>query len=313
MPAYARRAFAILFASTGALVIETAFIWPSLPGSVAMFWTIAGHPRGHVPKLAAVIVLLAVPLAAAVITAACPRLNLVLLMRSGFMSVGVLTAVATALRAVFTLAANAAYGSAADVPAAVGIAAAVVMVVIALLAALYVARAPAEGTAGPPAWRTGEEPLWRGIAMARRPTITALVFFMIGFGALYIGSDVTGVIFFIGGIVGGAFIVSLTAIVVEIDQREFRVHYFGGTRWPATRIPIPSIREVELANVDPPKSGGWGYRGSLRWQKAAALNVRRGPGLRLKLDGVTGERRFLVTVDQPEGAAVVLRQLVMTS
>ncbi|HLX47089.1 MAG TPA: hypothetical protein VKS82_02040 [Streptosporangiaceae bacterium] len=310
MSAYARRAFVILLALAVALVVAAVLTWHSLPGSVAMFWTVAGHPRGHVPRLAAVIVLLAVPLAAALVTAVCPRLNVAALMRSAFTAVGLFAALVTGLRAVFTLSVNSAYGSAAPLPAAIAVLAAVVMVAIALLAALYVALAPA-GPAGLPAWRGGgDEPLWRGTAMARRPTITAIVFFVIGFGALYIGSDVTGVILAIGGITGGAFILSLTAIVVEIDQREFAVHYFGGTRWPATRLPIPSIRAVELANVDPPKSGGWGYRGSLRWQKAAALNVRRGPGLRLKLDG---GRRFLITVDDPEGAAEVLRQFVMTS
>ncbi|HEY2577822.1 MAG TPA: hypothetical protein VGI74_16065 [Streptosporangiaceae bacterium] len=309
MPAYARRAFMILLALVVALAVTAATTWHSLPGSVAMFWTLAGHPRGHVPRLAAVIVLLAVPLAAGVITAACPRLNVVLLMRSGFTAVGLLAAVVTGLRAVFTLSVNAAYGAASPIPVVMAVLAAVVMVAIALLAALYVARAPADPAAGPPAWRAGDEPLWRGTAMSRRPTVNAIVFFVIGFGAIYIGSDVTGLILAIGGIVGGAFILSLTAIVAEVDRREFRVRYFGGTRWPATRIPVPAIHEVELVTVDPPKSGGWGYRGSLRWQKAAALNVRRGPGLRLKLDG---GRRFLITVDDPEGAAAVLQQFVMT-
>src|SRR5579863_818821 len=272
MSAYARRAFVILLALAVALVVAAVLTRHSLPGSVAMFWTVAGHPRGHVPRLAAVIVLLAVPLAAALVTAVCPQLNVAALMRSAFTAVGLFAALVTGLRAVFTLSVNSAYGSAAPLPAAIAVLTAVVIVAIALLAALYVALAPA-GPAGLPAWRGGgDEPLWRGTAMARRPPITA--------------------------------------IVVEIDQREFAVHYFGGTRWPATRLPIPSIRAVELANVDPPKSGGWGYRGSLRWQKAAALNVRRGPGLRLKLDG---GRRFLITVDDPEGAAEVLRQFVMTS
>ncbi|HEV2373500.1 MAG TPA: hypothetical protein VGS19_15165 [Streptosporangiaceae bacterium] len=312
MPAYARRAFVILFALVLALVIAAVMTWRSLPGSVAMFWTLGGHPRGHVPKLVAVIILLAVPLAFAAITATCPRLNLVLLMRAGFTSVGVLAAVVTGLRAVFTLSVNAAYGDAANVPVVVAVLAAVATVAVALLAALHVALAPVDGTAEPPAWRAGpgDEPLWRGIAMSRRPTINSIVFFVIGFGALYIGSDVTGLILALGAIVGGAFILSLTAIVVEIDHREFRVRYFGGARWPATHIPISAIREIELVNVDPRKSGGWGYRGSLRFGKAAALNVRQGPGLRLKLDG---GRRFLITVDDPEGAAQILRQLVMTS
>jgi hypothetical protein len=310
MPVYARRASVILLASAVILVIAVVATWSSLPGSVAMVWTVAGHPRGHVSRPVAVAVLLAVPLAFAVLTASFARLNLVTLMRLGFTAVGLLVTVATALRAVFTLAVNAEYGGAA-IPVAVAVLAAIVMVLIALRASLYIVRAPADEADGPPQWRgtDGDRPLWRSAVAARRPIISCIVFFVIGIGAAYIATDVGGVILGVGGIVGGVFILSLTAIVVEIDQREFRIRYFGGTRWPATHIPISTIREVEVVNVDPPRSGGWGYRGSLRMQGAAAVNIRRGPGIRLKLDG---GKRFLVTVDDAEGAAQALQPFVTT-
>ncbi len=43
--------------------------------------------------------------------------------------------------------------------------------------------------------------------------------------------------------------------------------------------------------------GGWGYRGSLRVLRRAALATRRGEALDVQL---AGKRRFIVTVDHPE-------------
>jgi hypothetical protein len=49
--------------------------------------------------------------------------------------------------------------------------------------------------------------------------------------------------------------------------------------------------------------GGWGYRGSLRLFKYAALSTRSGDALMLSL---VGGRRFVVTVDEPEAFAAAL-------
>jgi hypothetical protein len=49
--------------------------------------------------------------------------------------------------------------------------------------------------------------------------------------------------------------------------------------------------------------GGWGYRGSLRFFKYAALSTRRGDALMVNLSGA---RRFVVTVDEPESFAEAL-------
>jgi hypothetical protein len=45
------------------------------------------------------------------------------------------------------------------------------------------------------------------------------------------------------------------------------------------------------------QTGGWGYRGSLRLLRRASLVTRRGAALELNL---AGQRRFIVTVDDPE-------------
>lgn len=57
--------------------------------------------------------------------------------------------------------------------------------------------------------------------------------------------------------------------------------------------------EVEAAyarNLSFAQMGGWGYRGSLRLLRQAALVTRRGDALEVQL---THKRRFIVTVDEP--------------
>jgi hypothetical protein len=61
-----------------------------------------------------------------------------------------------------------------------------------------------------------------------------------------------------------------------------------------TKSEIASVKEIV---INPWTSGGWGYRGSLRLMKQAALITRKGPGLEL---GLSGNRRFRVSVDAPQ-------------
>jgi hypothetical protein len=308
MQPYARRTLVILLTCAAAALIVPAITAPGLTGSITVLWSLGGRPGGSIVRWAAVLVLAAIPLIFAAVTAIFARLNVVPVMRLGFASVGVLATVLATLHSAYILSVNAGYGSGADIPVAVTVLAAAAEVAIGVLAMLYIAMAPVDEADELPTQRPGlRAPLWRGSAAARRPIYNSMGFFVIGFASLVIGTDAGGLTLCIGMIVGGLFILSLTAIVVEIDDREFRVHYFGGTRWPATHLAVSSIREVEVVDVDPPKSGGWGYRGNLRRQGNAAVNIRRGPGLRLKLDG---GRRFLVTVSDPESGARVLRQFV---
>lgn len=58
--------------------------------------------------------------------------------------------------------------------------------------------------------------------------------------------------------------------------------------------------EVEAAyarHLSFAEMGGWGYRGSLRLLRQAALVTRRGDALEVQL---TQKRRFIVTVDEPD-------------
>lgn len=73
--------------------------------------------------------------------------------------------------------------------------------------------------------------------------------------------------------------------------------------WRFARIKTKDIVQASVIDVEPMKWGGWGYRGSLKLAGTAAVVMRRGPGLHLQL---TGDRVFVVTMDNPSGAAAVL-------
>jgi hypothetical protein len=63
------------------------------------------------------------------------------------------------------------------------------------------------------------------------------------------------------------------------------------------RFSTDEILAATCELVSPIKSGGWGYRGSLRFSKRAALVTRSGEALALALKG---GGTFQVTVDEPE-------------
>jgi hypothetical protein len=64
------------------------------------------------------------------------------------------------------------------------------------------------------------------------------------------------------------------------------------------------IVSVSTLDVSFLESGGRGYRGSLRFRRRASLVTRRGTALQLNLEG---ERRFIVTVDDPEAFITALQ------
>jgi hypothetical protein len=69
------------------------------------------------------------------------------------------------------------------------------------------------------------------------------------------------------------------------------------------RIDAREILSASCEQLSPFTSGGWGYRGSLRFMKRAALVTRGGDALALSL---TGGRTFHVTVDDPDDVLRVL-------
>ncbi|MFI0896132.1 hypothetical protein [Streptomyces sp. NPDC020983] len=91
--------------------------------------------------------------------------------------------------------------------------------------------------------------------------------------------------------------VAFTHVKVRVDREcvEVRCGHIGV---PRRRIPLADVSGARLAPLISPRSwGGWGYR--WRPEKGTAVIVRRGPGIVIDLGG---DRRFTVTVDDPEGA-----------
>ena len=106
-------------------------------------------------------------------------------------------------------------------------------------------------------------------------------------------------------VVAFAFVVQLTAIVlflrvvVRVVQMEsgraLLVAYGPGGHlrqvFEPSEIESAQVRELSFTQM-----GGFGYRGSLRLLRRAALSTRRGDALELHL---TRGRKFFVTVDDP--------------
>ena len=98
---------------------------------------------------------------------------------------------------------------------------------------------------------------------------------------------------------------SLKVIVRVIDEpagRTLEVLYGPGPI-VRQRFRTDEIERASAHHLSFTQMGGWGYRGSLRFFKYAALSTRSGDALMLNLSGA---RRFVVTVDEPESFAEAL-------
>ena len=95
-------------------------------------------------------------------------------------------------------------------------------------------------------------------------------------------------------------------ISVTVDESELRTAF----ALPLLRVAIP-LAEIErleyVPDLRPVRYGGWGYRGSLRLLKKAAVVLRRGPGV---IFALTGDRRYIVTVDDADALAAVVQERI---
>lgn len=147
-----------------------------------------------------------------------------------------------------------------------------------------------------------------GVAWSRTLTMKwlwalATVMAAVGLGVALAGGD---------GWIGLVLVLSavpavlLARIEVFADRRGLTVTY-GPSAWPRTHIPIDRIATAEAIDLRPHEWGGWGYRGSVKVFRRAAVVLRGGPGLRIELeDG----RQFAVSIDDPGTAAAVLMREV---
>jgi hypothetical protein len=103
-------------------------------------------------------------------------------------------------------------------------------------------------------------------------------------------------------VIAGVALLSLASIRVRADSAGLHVNY-GVLPWPTTTIAMDRIDQASIIDVRPMEWGGWGYRGTLKLMKQAAVVLRAGPGIRLDLtDGTI----FVVTIDDPEEAVALL-------
>ena len=107
-------------------------------------------------------------------------------------------------------------------------------------------------------------------------------------------------------LLAGLVTLSFSRVRARADREGLQVRY-GWLPWPRTKLPIEAIESASAIEVNPLQWGGWGYRGSLKLAKRAAVVLRRGPGLRLDLsDGSV----FVITVEDPDVPAALLNALV---
>lgn len=151
--------------------------------------------------------------------------------------------------------------------------------------------------------RDAERLAWFGRSSTRWPLA-------VGSGLAVVGSLLVftvGIMLGVGLVLAGAAVTMLATIRVVVDRSGLTVAY-GPFGWPRTKVTLDRIDHAEVIDVRPMSYGGWGYRGSLRLFRRAAVVLRAGPGIELELiDG----RRFVVTVDDAETGAGTINDLLL--
>ncbi len=305
----ARLVLLAIAAVTVAVAVVPLLVVGDLPDPVATQWSFDGTVSSTMPStvLLALVAVFVVPSAAAMAAVAFSRREA----RPGSrMWVGVLALVATMLSLVslLTALANQGHDNAADVtgPSVWEI---ILVVIVPLAVAAVVAWAVAQLPESPlPA--VDARPLQVDdsvvVAWSRSLTVRWLLWLAAVVGAVGVGLALltsepwTGVVL----VVSIVPVALLARIEVFADRRGLTVAY-GPWAWPRTRIPLERIEAAEAIDLKPAEWGGWGYRGSLKLFRQAAVVLRGGPGLRIDLaDG----RRFAVSIDDPGTAAAVLNR-----
>ncbi len=189
------------------------------------------------------------------------------------------------------------------------------MTIGALAASLPVARLVHDGRAdrptepGPPLpLETSERAAWFGGTGSR--VVAGSVVFLVFIGTMVLlaagsGALATALVLLAAGLL----MMSFMTVAVAIGEQGVSVRA-GALRWPRMRFPLDEVQAARSVDWHPTKGGlvsGWGYRGSLRLFRRAGWVLRSGPALELDL---TGERRFVVTVDGADEAAAVVNGLL---
>lgn len=147
----------------------------------------------------------------------------------------------------------------------------------------------------------GARAMWVGTARTVWAAPLAVIIFAIGL-ALQFRVPFIGLL----QLAVGAVCLLFTSIRVTVDRSGVRIAY-GALGWPVQRVPLIEIHQASMLKVQPMEWGGWGYRGSLRVMRRAAVVLRAGEGIRLEL---AGQRTLVITVDDAQQGAGVINDLV---
>jgi hypothetical protein len=159
------------------------------------------------------------------------------------------------------------------------------------------------GAPGPPAGTgpPGERTAWTG----RAHLAWWLPLVLIAIGAILVLSARGA----IGAVPAAVLVLVYLAfgwIRVGVDVRGLRIRY-GLLPWPVTSVPLDHISQAERIDLRPLDWGGWGYRGSRKAFRRAAVVLRSGDAIKLKL---TDGTEFAVTVDDAATGAALLADLL---
>jgi lysylphosphatidylglycerol synthetase-like protein (DUF2156 family) len=160
------------------------------------------------------------------------------------------------------------------------------------------------GAAGPPAAR--RPPAAPGTWTGRARLAWWLVLVLIAIGAV-IAVSARSVL--VGALPAAVLLLVYLAfgwIRVSVDARGLRIRY-GLLPRPVTSVPLDHIRRAERIDLRPLDWGGWGYRGSRRVFRRAAVVLRSGDAIKLTL---TDGSELAVTVDDAAAGAALLADLV---
>jgi len=169
-------------------------------------------------------------------------------------------------------------------------------------------RSPLPPAAGPTrvdAKGSGNE---RWAASAHNPWIGLVLVLLIGHGAVMnLLLHTTAVAYLNGAHLLLLVVLELfSKLRVRVDARGLDIRY-GQLGWVRQHIALERIEAARGSRLEPMEHGGFGYRGSLRFSRRAALVVRGGGGLELDLDR---GKRLAISVDDAERGAELINRLV---
>jgi hypothetical protein len=142
------------------------------------------------------------------------------------------------------------------------------------------------------------------VSSARAGWAAPLVIFGTAIAALMVQVSINAAL---GALLVGAAGLFFTSIRMTVDRSGVEIAY-GLFGWPVQRVQLADIRQATALKIEPMTWGGWGYRGSLRMMRRAAVVLRGGEGMKLEL---SGDRVLAITIDDATQGAGVLNDLVL--